>query len=57
MPFTNVAVLVVLTLILGAVVVFNKDSIPPKLRRGLAAASALLLLISFILTVYTLFTM
>ncbi|NGZ75721.1 hypothetical protein [Saccharibacillus alkalitolerans] len=54
---TNIAALIVLTLLLGGVIVFYKDSIPQKLKRGLATAAAVMLLLAFILTVYTLFTM
>ncbi|GGN91398.1 hypothetical protein [Saccharibacillus kuerlensis] len=54
---TNLAILIVLTLLLGGVVVFYKDTIPQKLKRGLAIAVALMLLLTFIMTAYTLFTM
>ncbi|MCQ4087006.1 hypothetical protein [Saccharibacillus sp. JS10] len=57
MNTANIAALLILTLILGAVIVFYKDSIPAKLRRGLAISAAVMLMISFILTVYTLFSM
>lgn len=57
MNTTNIAALLILTLLLGAVIVFYKDSIPPKLKRGLAISAAVMLLLSFILTVYTLFSM
>lgn len=57
MNTTNIAALLILTLLLGGVVVFYKDTIPPKIKRGLAIATAVMLMISFILTAYTLFSM
>jgi len=38
---------------LGLVVILNKNSIPPKLKRGLAITSIVMIVAAFILIVYS----
>ncbi len=41
---------------LGVVLILSRDRIPPRLKRGMAIVSILLILFAFFLIVYSLFT-
>ncbi|GIO62616.1 MULTISPECIES: hypothetical protein [Paenibacillus] len=57
MEYGSVLVFVILAFCLGAVLIMKKDTIPPKLKRGMAIFALIMILVAFFLIVYNLLTM
>ncbi|GIO52596.1 MULTISPECIES: hypothetical protein [Paenibacillus] len=57
MEYGSVLVFVILAFCLGAVLIMRKDTIPPKLKRGMAIFALIMILVAFFLIVYNLLTM
>ncbi|RED37201.1 hypothetical protein [Paenibacillus sp. VMFN-D1] len=57
MEYGSVLVFVILAFCLGAVLIMKKDTIPPKLKRGMAIIALTMILVAFFLIVYNLLTM
>ncbi|MGN7167500.1 hypothetical protein ACTHSJ_16720 [Paenibacillus cellulositrophicus] len=57
MEYGSVLVFVILAFCLGAVLIMKKDTIPPKLKRGMAIIALIMILVAFFLIVYNLLTM
>ncbi|WP_106766325.1 hypothetical protein [Paenibacillus faecalis] len=57
MDYTNAVIFIILAFCLGLVMIMYKDSIPPKLRRGMALTSIFLVLFAFFIIVYSLITL
>ncbi|MFS0722928.1 hypothetical protein [Paenibacillus sp. 1P07SE] len=57
MNTTATAIFIVSAFVLGGVIMLYRESIPARLRRGMAIASILLIAFAFFLIVYSLFTM
>ncbi|GAB6988619.1 hypothetical protein [Paenibacillus pini] len=54
---SSILIFVILAFALGAVVVLKKDEIPPRLKRGLALSAIVMILIAFILILYSMLTL
>lgn len=54
---TSSIVFIIAAFSLGAIVVMKRDTLPPKMRRGMALISIALIAFAFFLIVYSLFTM
>ncbi|MBH5318216.1 hypothetical protein I6N90_10390 [Paenibacillus sp. GSMTC-2017] len=57
MDATTSIIFIIAAFSLGAILVMKRDTLPPKLKRGMALVSILLIAFSFFLIVYSLFTM
>lgn len=57
MEYNSVLIFIILAFCLGAVLIMKKDTIPPKLKRGMAIFAIVMILIAFILIVYSLLNM
>ncbi|REK77487.1 hypothetical protein [Paenibacillus paeoniae] len=56
-PMTSSVIFIIAAFSLGAVIVMKRDTLPPKLRRGMAIISIAMIAFAFFLIVYSLFTM
>ncbi|RIX54054.1 hypothetical protein D3P08_07320 [Paenibacillus nanensis] len=54
---TSTIIFIIAAFALGAVTIMKRDSLPPKMRRGLALISLVMIAFAFFLIVYALFTM
>lgn len=57
MEYSSTLIYIISAFCLGAVLILMKNSVPPRLKRGMAGTAAVMILIAFILIVYNLFTM
>ncbi|UNK17087.1 hypothetical protein MNQ98_21750 [Paenibacillus sp. N3/727] len=57
MNYTNAVIFIILAFSLGLIMIMNKDSIPQKIRRGMALTAVGLILFAFYIIVYSLYTM
>ncbi|MBE9914358.1 hypothetical protein G8C92_09980 [Paenibacillus donghaensis] len=57
MEYNSILIFIISAFCLGAVLIMMRNSVPQKLKRGLAGTAAFMILIAFILIVYSLFNM
>ncbi|SMF78375.1 hypothetical protein SAMN05661091_1553 [Paenibacillus uliginis N3/975] len=57
MNYTNAVIFIILAFSLGLIMIMNKDSIPQKIRKGMALTAVALILFAFYIIVYSLYTM
>ncbi|BFH64243.1 hypothetical protein PAJ34TS1_48350 [Paenibacillus azoreducens] len=57
MEYNSILIFIISAFCLGAVLIMMRNSVPQKLKRGLAGTAAFMILIAFILIVYSLFKM
>ncbi|MGM1046911.1 MAG: hypothetical protein ACQEXX_12290 [Bacillota bacterium] len=57
MNYTNAVIFIILAFSLGLIMIMNKDSIPQKIRRGMALTAVALILFAFYIIVYSLYTL
>ncbi|MDR0270612.1 hypothetical protein [Paenibacillus sp.] len=57
MEYNSTLIFIISTFCLGAVLIMMRDSVPQRLKRGLAGSAVFMILIAFFLIVYSLFTM
>ncbi|MFP4979138.1 hypothetical protein ACE6ED_27305 [Paenibacillus sp. CN-4] len=50
----SLTVYIIVVLCLGAVLIMSREKVPPKLKRGMALLAVVLILLAFIMVVYTL---
>ena len=55
MDSTSTVVFIIAAFSLGAILIMKRDSLPPKIRRGMAIISILLIALAFFLIVYEFF--
>ncbi|MDU2239048.1 MAG: hypothetical protein E7E23_00610 [Paenibacillus sp.] len=53
MDSSNLLIFIICAFALGGVVILNKDRLQPRLRRSLALASVLLIVVAFGLMIYS----
>lgn len=53
MDSSNLLIFIICAFALGVVVILNKDRLHPRLRRSLALASVLLIMVAFGLMIYS----
>ncbi|MFD2661731.1 hypothetical protein [Paenibacillus thailandensis] len=57
MDFTATIIFIIAAFALGGVVVMSRDSLPPRIKRGLAIVSIALIAFAFFLIVYSFLNM
>ncbi|MEC0369065.1 hypothetical protein [Paenibacillus chibensis] len=57
MEYSSTLIFIISAFCLGAVLIMMRNSVPQKLRRGLASIATVMILFAFFLIVYSLFTM
>lgn len=57
MEYNSTLIFIISAFCLGAVLIMMRNSVPQKLRRGLASIATVMILFAFFLIVYSLFTM
>ncbi|MWV43809.1 hypothetical protein GRF59_09190 [Paenibacillus sp. HJL G12] len=57
MEYNSTLIFIISAFCLGAVLIMMRNSVPQKLKRGLASIAAVMILFAFFLIVYSLFTM
>ncbi|MED5019688.1 hypothetical protein P9847_20540 [Paenibacillus chibensis] len=57
MEYNSTLIFIISAFCLGAVLIMMRNSVPQKLRRGLASIATIMILFAFFLIVYSLFTM
>lgn len=53
MDSSSLLIFIICAFALGAVVILNKDRLEPRIRRGLALASVVLIVVAFGLLIYS----
>lgn len=56
MADSSTIIFIISAFALGVILILSREQIPPKLRRGMAIISILLILFAFFLIVYSFFT-
>ncbi|WP_238190919.1 hypothetical protein [Paenibacillus sp. L3-i20] len=56
-PNSSTIIFIIAAFSLGLVVILKRDTLPPKMRRGMAIVSISLIAFAFFLIVYSLFKM
>lgn len=54
---TSSVIFIIAAFALAAVTIMKRDTLPPKMRKGLALISLVMIVFAFFLIVYSLFTM
>ncbi|GIP27673.1 hypothetical protein J23TS9_28030 [Paenibacillus sp. J23TS9] len=57
MEYNSTLIFIISAFCLGAVLIMMRNSVPQKLKRGLASIAVVMILFAFFLILYSLFTM
>lgn len=57
MDNSNLFIFMICAFALGVVLILSRNNVPPRLRRGFALTAVIMVVVAFILMIYSLFTM
>lgn len=57
MDNSNLFIFMVCAFALGVVLIWSRNNVPPRLRRGFALTAVIMVAVAFILMIYSLYTM
>ncbi|GIP21213.1 hypothetical protein [Paenibacillus sp. J22TS3] len=53
MDYSRIALFIVLAIALGLILIMNRDNIPPKLKRPMAISALVMIIVAFVLVIYS----